>query len=402
MSALGDIARRGMALSWLTGQERSVLSHIADCKTERLGGNVLSCECGHREVHYNSCRDRHCPLCQGAACARWVRARLGELLPCGYFHVVFTVPHELHYLALSNRHAFYRALFLSVHETLKDVCANPANLGARVGGMSILHTWNQKLAFHPHIHCIVPTGGISSDFSRWIAGNPTYLVSVKRLSAVFRGKLLSRLEQSIGRHDLCGDESALRDAVCAAARKDFVVYAKPPFGGPGQVVKYLGRYTHRVGISEPRIVCVTQERVSFSWIDRAAGHARRVMSLSCDEFIRKFTLHILPKGLRKIRYFGFMGNRDRTASLVRVRALIASSSDSLPNRPETDEFPAHGSAMEAPRVEPCAVSRCPRCGLPLSIHHPIGVSSSGSHWLTSRLAFLREVHGPEPNRAVFA
>ena len=402
MSALGDIARRGMGLSWLNGQERSVLSHMADCKTERLGGNVLSCTCGHREVHYNSCRDRHCPLCQGGARARWVRARLGELVPCGYFHVVFTVPHELNYLALSNRHAFYRALFLSVHETLLDVCANPANLGARVGGMSILHTWNQKLAFHPHIHCIVPTGGISPDFSRWIAGNPTYLVSVKRLSAVFRGKLMSRLGQSIVRNELCGDGSALRDAVCTAARKDFVVYAKPPFGSPSQVIKYLGRYTHRVGISEQRIVCATQERVCFSWIDRAAGHAKLVMSLSCDEFIRKFTLHILPKGLRKIRYFGFMGNRNRTASIARVRALIAFSFDSLPNRSETDESPAHRSAMESPRSEPVTASLCLRCGLPLIVLHQIGVSSSGQHWLTSRLAFLREVHGPEPNGAVFA
>ena len=190
MSKLGEIALRGLELPSLNGRERSVLRHIADCQTERMGGNVLSCECGHREVHYNSCRDRHCPLCQGAARARWVQARLSELLPCPYFHVVFTVPHELVPLAQANRHLFYDALFICVRETLLAVCAKAENLGARVGGMAILHTWNQKLAFHPHLHCIIPGGGISPDGMRWVAGNPTYLVPVRRLSAVFRGKLL--------------------------------------------------------------------------------------------------------------------------------------------------------------------------------------------------------------------
>ena len=322
MSKLGNIALWGLEVPALNGRERSVLRHIADCQTERMGGNVLSCECGHREVHYNSCRDRHCPLCQGAARARWVQARLSELLPCPYFHVVFTVPHELLSLAQANRHLFYDALFMCVRETLLAVCANPENLGARVGGMAILHTWNQKLAFHPHLHCIIPGGGVSPDGLRWIAGNLTYLVSVRRLSSVFRGKLLSHLDTSIGKGEVQGDEPALRASLRKAAGKAFVVYAKPPFGGPEQVVKYLGRYTHRVGISEKRIVSADPQQVSFTWIDRAAGHARKRMTLPQDAFIQKFMLHILPKGLRKIRYFGYMGNRDRTSSLAHVRALI--------------------------------------------------------------------------------
>jgi hypothetical protein len=400
MSTIGDIAQRGLEISWLSGRERSVLRHIADCRTERLGGNVLSCECGNREVHYNSCRDRHCPLCQGAARARWVRARLGELLPSAYFHVVFTVPHELLSLARANRRTFYRSLFLCAHETLLSVCANPDNLGARVGGMSILHTWNQKLAFHPHLHCIVPGGGVSPDDTRWIAGNPNYLVSVKRLSAVFRGKLLSCLEQSLARGELQGDESALRGALRKAAGKAFVVYAKPPFGGPEQVVKYLGRYTHRVGISEQRIVSATDQQVCFSWIDRSAGHARKLMSLPADEFIRKFILHILPKGLRKIRYFGYMGNRDRTLSLARVRALIASSA-SRPGQHEPAEQAPGEEGMDVRPLEPIGV-KCSKCGLPMSVQ-PAAAGQSGPLWLKARLALTRgEVHGPEPNQAASA
>lgn len=397
MSALGDIARWGMNLPWLTGQERSVLSHMADCKTEHLGGNVLSCECGHREVHYNSCRDRHCPLCQGAARARWVQARLGELLPCAYFHVVFTVPHELISLTLSNRHAVYRALFLSVHETLSTVCATPDSLGARVGGLSILHTWNQKLAFHPHIHCIVPGGGISKDRSRWISSRPSYLVPVKRLSAVFRGIFLNRLEHAIRTKTLCGTESVLHDALRKAARKPFVVYAKPPFGGPSQVVKYLGRYTHRVGIHEKRILHAAQDRVSFSWIDRTAGNATKVMHLSCEAFIRKFILHILPKGFRKIRYFGFMGNRNRSMSFAQVRRLIADS-DSLRGEPE------HGSSHKGPGTdlssEPHVRACCPLCGQPLRIRHEIGIQRSGLQGSASRHVVRGDSHGPEPNAVV--
>lgn len=373
---------------------------MADCKTERLGGNVISCECGNREVHWNSCRDRHCPLCQGAARARWVSARLGELLPCPYFHVVFTVPHELISLALANRHLFYRVLFRSVHETLLAVSANPANLGARIGGMSVLHTWNQKLAFHPHLHCIVPGGGIAPDGMSWITGNRAWFVSVKRLSRVFRGKLLFSLGTSLDKDELQGDKAAYRISLRKAAAKAFVVYAKPPFGGPAQVVKYLGRYTHRVGICEQRIVSADENQVCFVWTDRAAGHSRKLMRLSLEDFVRTFMLHILPKGFRKIRYFGFMANRDRTASLERVRGLIAPS---LPIQ-ERQKGPTQvtGVAVDDPdQPEPVTGPICSKCGRRLRLQRQVmRTSTTGTQ--ESWPVVLKKTHGPEPNLGISA
>jgi hypothetical protein len=339
---LQHIARRNQSLPWLNGQEKSVLRNISDCLTERMGGNESVCECGHHEMHYNSCRNRHCPLCQGAARARWVRERMKELLPVPYFHVVFTIPHELLPIVYANRRECYRLLFQCAHDTLLAVCANQANLGAHVGGLSVLHTWNQKLAFHPHVHVIIPSGGISSDGQTWIAGRSSYLVSVKRLSNVFRGKFLHALESALDKGKLLasgngesaipnsGDERSPRSLLQKAACKDFVVYAKQPFGGPAQVLKYLGRYTHRVGISEQRIVSDKNNTVTFSYTDRAAGYAKKVMTISDEAFIKKFMLHILPKGLRKIRYFGYMSNRDRGASLHHAHELITASGIALP------------------------------------------------------------------------
>jgi hypothetical protein len=402
MSMLGDIAMQALDLPWVQGRDRSVLQHMADCQTERMGGNVMVCECGNREVHYNSCRDRHCPLCQGSARARWVQSRLGELLPTPYFHVVFTVPHELCSLALSNRRFFYQALFHSAHETLLAVCANPENLGGRVGGMSILHTWNQKLAFHPHLHCIVPGGGVSPDGTGWIPGNPNYLVSVRRLSAVFRGKFLGRLERAVRSGELHGEQSILHTALRKAAGHPFVVYAKQPFGGPAQVVKYLGRYTHRVGMSEQRVISFKDGRVCFSWIDRAHGNTRKLLSLGHDDFIRKFLLHVLPKAQRKIRYFGYMANRDRSESIAGVRKLIESSAprpvDTETSPPASDEAAADlKSALTPDR------NTCPRCGLHMSIQSS-WTAGSRSTCLESRLAHIRSgvriIPGPEPDRAV--
>jgi hypothetical protein len=379
MSHLAEIAQRALEMGGLYGRERSVLKHIAECRTAEMGGNALFCECGNWDVHYNSCRDRHCPLCQGAARARWVNERLGELLPCSYFHVVFTVPHELVRLALANRRLFYDALFISVHATLLAVCANGENLGGRVGGLSILHTWNQKLAFHPHLHCIVPGGGISLDGEQWIAGNPTYLVSVKRLSAVFRGKFLSMLSEACDAGRLYGDKPTLRDALRKAADKAFVVYAKPPFGGPAQVVKYLGRYTHRVGISEQRIVSQNAHQVSFSWIDRAHAHARKVMTIPHADFIRKFLLHLLPKGLRKIRYFGYMGNRDRTASIELVRTLIKQSGA---------DYASGETGQSVESIPETTTPICSKCGRTMHVYQTFGRSSAARR-LEFRLARIR-------------
>lgn len=383
MSLLGMIARNGLELPWLNAHERAVLRRMADCQTERMGTNTQYCECGNTEVHYNSCRDRHCPLCQGSLRARWVRQRLEELLPCAYFHVVFTVAHELVPLALSNRRRFNSLLFQSVHQTLLEVAWNPDNLGARVGGLSVLHTWNQKLAFHPHLHCIVPGGGISGE-GRWIGGNPNYLVPVRRLSAVFRGKLLSSLETACRQGLLAGEPKELLKALKDASRQRFVVYAKKPFGGPEQVLKYLGRYTHRVGISEQRIVSASETSVRFSWIDRAAGHERKLLTLTPEQFIKRFLLHLLPKGLRKIRYFGYMANRDRSQSLVKVRQLILDSGSRI-GKIQTDT-----SETETVTAEPSPEPKrqvCSLCGQPMSRHPPI----------RSPELLPEADHGPAPN-----
>jgi len=363
VSKLGQIALMGQSLAWLNGRERSVLRHIGDCQTPRMGTNALYCQCGNIELHCNSCRDRHCPLCQGAARARWVADRMGELLPCPYFHVVFTVPHELVPLALANRHLFYQALFRTVHAALKDAALHPDNLGAKIGGLSVLHTWNQKLAFHPHLHCIVPSGGLSPERDRWIAGRSDFLVSVRRLSAIFRGKLLEHLENALEAGDLQGDSQRMHRALRKAAGKSFVVYAKPPFGGPEQVLKYLGRYTHRVGISEQRIVSVKDGQVRFLWADRSVGGRRNIMTLPVGAFLQKFLLHLLPKGMRKVRYFGYLANRDRGQSLARVRSLLSPTKIQPPPGPQP-----------APREPLELTALCALCGLTMSRIQPFPAS----------------------------
>jgi hypothetical protein len=387
MSKLGTIALQGLKIPMWDAHQNAVLRRMADCQTPKMGGNVLECQCGHREVHYNSCRDRHCPLCQGAARARWVKDRLTELLPTPYFHVVFTIPHELSSLAFANKRVVYRALFHSAHETLLDVCANPENLGARAGGLSVLHTWNQKLAYHPHLHCIVPGGGVSEDGTKWVKGNPGYLVSVKRLSAVFRGKFLNALEKALLKGNIIGDTEKYWRDLRRAAAKSFVVYAKQPFGGPEQVLKYLGRYTHRVGISEQRIVSCSEKEVKFSWLDRGAGHCRKIMGLSLENFIRKFMLHLLPKSFRKIRYFGYMGNRNRGVSIRSVRALIV---------PVTFDPQGTSSISENTEVPSREPKVCRHCG-----------ASLGIVWKLERVDFvlfsglrLTPTHGPEPSLQV--
>jgi hypothetical protein len=357
VNLLRQIARQGSKLPWLNSRQRTVLGRIADCQTEQMGGNLLGCDCGHQEMHWNSCRDRHCPLCQGAARARWVANRLKELLPCPYFHVVFTVPHQLNGIALANKKLFYQILFHTVHETLLQIGANPENLGARLGGLSVLHTWNQKLAYHPHVHCIVPGGGIASDGQRWIAGNPTWLLPVRRLSPVFRGKLLSRLAAANTAGQLfAADPLEVHRQLRKAAIKDFVVYVKPPFGGPEQVLKYLGGYTHRVGISEQRLVSFDGELVKYSWLNRRAGHSRELMTLSLAQFTDRFLLHLLPKGIRKIRYFGYCANRDRSKILAQVRLLVEQH-----NR-LTGRVPARASPDPTQQLPPVSPPSCPNCG----------------------------------------
>ena len=308
---------------WLSAQQRSVLRAIARCRTAALGGHLDRCDaCGHQAISYNSCRNRHCPKCQAQARERWLHARERELLDVPYVHVVFTLPHGLLPLAYRNSTRLYTWLFQASAATLREVAADPRHLGAEIGVLSILHTWGQTLVRHPHVHCVVPAGGLSLDHTRWIS--PKYagfFLPVKVLSRVFRGKFVEALRRAYDRNelDLAGGSEHLRDPtawrafVDALFETDWVVYAKPAFGGASAVLRYLGRYTHRVAISNHRLLAFDGEHVTFHWKDYAHGDARRTMTLSAMEFLRRFVQHILPRGFVRIRQSGFLANtcRDR-------------------------------------------------------------------------------------------
>jgi hypothetical protein len=288
------------------------------CHTATLGGHVYRCEgCGHEKISYNSCRNRHCPSCQASARAAWVESRMSELLPVPYFHVVFTVPSSLNPFALRNREAFYNILFRAASETLHAFAADPKHLGAKIGFIAVLHTWAQNLLDHPHLHCVVPAGGVSADHSRW-KKTPygKFLFPVKAMSALFRGKFLSLFSAAISNKEILfhgalaqyalnpKEISALIDTLY---KTSWVVYAKAPFAGPEAVLKYLGRYTHRIAIANSRLVSLTEENVSFWWKDYADGNTVKTMTVTHAEFIRRFLLHALPRGFVRIRYYGFLG-----------------------------------------------------------------------------------------------
>lgn len=318
----------------LSGEQKRALRAIMLCRTSALGGHVERCtQCGHRLVAYNSCRNRHCPKCQAAARAEWLRAREAELLPTQYFHVVFTLPKQFGPLALQNKRIVYGLLFRAVAETLLGVAANPKHLGAQVGVLAILHTWGQTLVHHPHIHCVVPGGGISRDGARWISCRHDFFLPVRVLSRVFRGKFIDYLKQAFrqGQLSFRGSLNALqcttafKQLLNASVKTDWVVYAKPPFGGPEQVLKYLARYTHRVAISNARLVAMDEEGVTFRWKDYAHDSAPRTMALSGPEFIRRFLMHVLPPGFMRIRHYGLLANRCRTGKLDQCRSLLGMS-----------------------------------------------------------------------------
>ena len=347
------------------------MTELAACRTAALGGHVQQCDtCGRQEVSYNSCRNRHCPKCQGAARAAWLEARRDELLPVPYFHLVFTLPHELAPLALVNPQVVYGLLFQSARDTLLEVAANPQRLGARIGGLMVLHTWGQNLEHHPHLHCVVPGGGLSPDQERWIAcRSEKFFLPVKVLSAVFRGKFLAGLNQlwQRGKLQFPGQLAALAQAAAwtklcaAAANKPWVVYAKPPFGGSEQVLKYLARYTHRVALSNDRLLELQDGRVTFSWKNYAAGGQRQTMTLSAVEFLRRFLLHVLPKGLVRIRHFGLWANCHRHAQLDRCRRLLDAAALETPAKPVNQalspEPPVVSPEPEAPRCAQCGQGR---------------------------------------------
>jgi Putative transposase/Transposase zinc-binding domain len=343
--------------AWVTGQHRRVLRAIVQCRTAALGGHRDRCEqCAQPALSYNSCRDRHCPKCLTAARNAWVTAREQELLPVGYVHLVFTMPEPLARLALVNKRVVYDLLFQATAETLLQVARNPKRLGGAIGGLMVLHTWGQRLQHHPHVHCVVPMGGLAPDSTRWIHARPRFFLPISVLRKLFRGKLVAGLRDAhhSGRLDFPGalaplkTDAAFRVFVRSLYRQTWVVYAKPPFGSAGHVLQYLARYTHRVAISNHRLVDVTDNTVSFRWKDYRHGSRVRTLTLDVEEFLRRFLLHVLPKRFVRIRYFGFLASRCRTPQLAQCRQALAVAAAPPPESP--------------PPVLPRASWPCPRCG----------------------------------------
>ena len=349
---------------WLRWTHLKVLLAITRCRTAALGGHIDECTaCGHRAtISYNSCRNRHCPKCQTSARERWITARRRELLPTPYVHVVFTLPPQLASLALQNKKIIYGLLLQVSAETLREVARNPAHLGAEIGFFSVLHTWNQKLQLHPHVHCVVPAGGLSRDHARWIRSHPRFFLPIAILRRVFRGKFVASLKSAFerGQLHLAGELAPLAQPKAFTAwlrplfRKDWIVYSKPPFGGPEYVLQYLGRYTHRVAISNHRLVALANGQVVFRWRDSADHNRQKLMALSSDEFLRRFLLHLLPKGFLRIRHFGFLANRRRLALLPRCFAAFHATPPKNPSRTST-----------APTPHPLWC--CPKCGGPMAV-----------------------------------
>jgi hypothetical protein len=320
---------------WLRWKHIKVLLAIRRCRTAALGGHLDECtRCGYRAtISYNSCLNRHCPKCQTAARERWIAARRRELLPTRYLHVVFTLPHRLAPLVLQNKKVLYGLLFRTSAETLLEVARDPRHLGAEIGFFSVLHTWSQKLNIHPHVHCVVPAGGLSPDHARWVRSRDNYFLPKEVLREVFRGKFVDALEQAFqtGQLRFEGDLKLLAQPKIFTAwlrplfRQDWVVYLKRPFGGPEYVLHYLGRYTHRVAISNHRLVSLTDGQVTFRWRDSAHHNEQKLLPLSLDEFLCRFLLHILPKGFVRIRNFGFLANRKRATLLPLCFQLLKSA-----------------------------------------------------------------------------
>ena len=349
---------------WLRWKHVKVLRAIERCRTAALGGHLDECmRCGHRApISYNSCRDRHCPKCQTAARDRWIAARQKELLPTRYLHVVFTLPGRLAPVVLQNKKVIYDLLFRTSAETLLEVAGDPRHLGVEIGFFSVLHTWSQKLTAHPHVHCVVPAGGLSHDHTRWVRSRDNYFLPKQVLAEVFRGKFVDALKEAFqnGQLHFHGDLKLLAQPKIFAAwlrplhRQDWVVYLKRPFGGPEYVVHYLGRYTHRVAISNHRLVSFADGQVTFRWRDSAHGNKQELLPLSVNEFLTRFLLHILPKGFVRIRNFGFLANRKRAKLLPLCLQLLGATPP-----PQAEQ---HASGAKDPPSW-C----CPKCGGPMRV-----------------------------------
>jgi Putative transposase/Transposase zinc-binding domain len=342
-----------------------VMSAIEQCRSAALGGHVERCQdCGHSRIAYNSCRNRHCPKCQGAAAREWLAARQADLLPVGYFHLVFTLPAEIAPIAYQNKAVIYDLLFSAAAETLLTIAADPRHLGARIGATAVLHSWGSAITHHPHIHMIVPGGGISLDGTRWVPCRPGFFLPVRVLSRLFRRLFLAGLADAHAAERLAffGDLDNLRNPAAFAAhlaplgRKNWFVYAKPPFAGPEAVLAYLARYTHRVAISNRRLLSLDQRGVTFRYKDyRRNGQARYgTMTLAPDEFIRRFLLHVLPKGFHRIRHYGLLASAACNANIARARELIAMPMPSIDPPTEDDNLSQVAGADHRPP--------CPCCG----------------------------------------
>jgi hypothetical protein len=346
-----------------------VMSAIEQCRSAALGGHVLRCNgCGHVEIAYNSCRNRHCPKCQAKAAERWLEARQADLLPVEYYHVVFTLPAPISEIAYYNKAVIYRLLFEVAADTLQTIAADPKHLGAQIGATLVLHTWGSALTHHPHVHGIVPGGGLSLDGNRWVACRPGFFLSVRVLSRLFRRRFLEALAQAhqAGQLKFFGDHVSLADAAAfvkwlAPLRMcEWVVYAKRPFAGPAAVLAYLSRYTHRVAISNRRLVSLDERGVTFRWKDyRISGRTRhKTMTLNPGEFMRRFLLHVLPSGFHRIRHYGLLANRERRENLARARELLGVAAPNIDTSPLSSEAPGD-------LVQPTFV--CPCCGSPMRI-----------------------------------
>jgi Putative transposase/Transposase zinc-binding domain len=343
-----------------------VMSAIERCRTAALGGHVARCEnaaCSYTTIAYNSCRNRHCPKCQAAASREWLAEREAELLPVPYFHVVYTLPEQLRDLAYQNKRLLYGLLMKAAAETTLAIAANPRHLGARLGLTAVLHTWGSAMTHHPHVHMIVPGGGLSEDGARWVSARSDFLVHVNVLARLFRGKMLAMLTEAHaqGRLLLLGHLADLADGrvfkrfLGPVRRAKWIVYCKAPFAGPEAVLRYLSRYTHRVAISNRRLIAADNGGISFRWKDyRVQGPGRwKTMTLAAPEFIRRFLLHVLPKGFHRIRHYGLLSNGNRTAAIAKVRALLKCP----PSPPEPE--PSAAARTDEPRTLP---SPCPCCG----------------------------------------
>ena len=351
--------------SGLTGLHRRVLSSIERCRTAALGGHRDRCSrCGHTvAISYNSCRNRHCPKCRTNARERWLAARQRELLAVPYVHVVFTLPHALAPLALHNKKLLYALLFRASAAALLEIAADPKHLGAEIGFLSVLHTWGQNLLHHPHVHCVIPAGGLSPNHKTWVRPRYRFFLPVKVLSRVFRGKLVAGLKRAFRKGELClpgvlqplAQDKSFRSFLRTLFRHDWVVYAKPPFGGPQHVLHYLARYTHRVAISNHRLVGLADGKITFRWKDYTHGNQHRLMTLTAEEFLRRFLLHTLPRSFVRIRSFGFLANRRRAALLPLCENLLAPNPRPRPSSPETTQ------AGKPPTWN------CPLCGGPMVV-----------------------------------